>query len=234
MFLKILMVLDKLPFQVARTCALITGLTLVSATVAVAQQPSAPCAVEIPVYGPSGDRLSFQIESVSPKGNSNVNLLSIANDELRTTAKLDRISFSSRKVVGHNFEVTLRGPNGAVIKTSFMIASCRLRWSLFYGESETGADVWGIGVTGQLKGCTFDGDWWVRTVPAFGGHEGANLLDGYVESDGKFQVIHEAYGVRHFLIVGKGKEPLKVIGLNVTAGKETQAGVIDLKGLCPN
>ncbi|HKW65235.1 MAG TPA: hypothetical protein VJN89_21970 [Candidatus Acidoferrum sp.] len=234
MLLKTSKVLDKLPFQVARTCGLIAGLTLVSATVSVAQQPPAPCVVEIPVYGPSGDRLSFQIESVSPKGNSNVNLLSIANDELRTTAKLGRISFSSGKVVGHDFEVTLRGPNGALIKTSFKVASCRLRWSLFYGTSETGADVWGIDVTGQLKGCTFDGDWWVRTVPAFGGHEGANLLDGNVESDGKFRIIIEEYGVRHFLIIGKGKEPLKVIGLNVTSGKHAEAGVIELKGLCPN
>ena len=224
--------LAQLPFDVARTI-LVAALTLISAAVVAAQEPSAPCVVEIPVYGPSGDRLSFQIESVSPQGNANVNLLSVTNNELKTTAKLDRIAFSSGKIVGRSIEVTLRGPNSAVIKTSFMVASCRLRWSLFYGKSETGADVWGIGVTGQLKGCNFDGDWWVRAVPAFGGHDGANLIDGYVEGDGKFWLVLGNYGVRHFLVIGKGKEPIKVMGLNVTAGKAAQAGVINLKGLCP-
>jgi len=115
-----------------------------------------------------------------------------------------------------------------------VVASCRLRTSLFFGESDKGVDVSGVWVTGRLSGCKFVGDWWVRAAPMFGGHDRVHVVDGYVESDGTFWLVLEVYGVRHLLIVGKGKEPLKVIGVDVTIGQNIKLGVVDLSGQCPN
>jgi len=67
----------------------------------------------------------------------------------------------------------------------------------------------------------------------FGGHDRVHVVDGYVESDGAFWVVLEVYGVRHLLIVGKGKKPLKVIGVDVTIGQNIKLGVVDLSGQCP-
>ncbi len=67
----------------------------------------------------------------------------------------------------------------------------------------------------------------------FGGHDRVLVIDGYVQSDGAFWLVLDAYGVRHVLIIGKGREPVKVIGLDVTVGKKIDAGVIDLNGQCP-
>jgi len=199
-----------------------------------AQEPAPPCILEIPVYGPLGDRLPFHVKRVSPVQNKSLNLLAVPRDGVKTTSSGDRILFSSGKIVGRALEVTLESSKGTSIKTNFIVTSCRLRRSLFFGQSGTGVDASGIAVTGHLSGCKFDGDWWVRAAPAFGGHDRVHVIDGYVQSDGSFWLVLGDYGVRHHLIVGKGKDPIKVMGFDVTAGKKTDVGAVDLTHLCPN
>jgi len=205
---------------------------LLSATASKAQEPAPPCVVEVPVYSPSGYLLPFRVTRVTPSQDKASDLLSIGRVFKTTTANGYRVIFSSDKIVSREIEVTLQDPKRVTVKTHFVVTSCRLRRSVFLGQSDTAADVTGIGMTGQLKGCKFDGDWWVRAVPMFGGHDKVFVIDGYVHSDGNFWLVF-GYGVRHLLIIGKGKEPIKTIALDATGDKRIDAGIIDLNGLCP-
>jgi hypothetical protein len=210
------------------------GLLLSLAPHSLAQEPQPACVLEVPVYDPSGGRLAFRVIRVSPADHKDIDLLSTDHAEIRATASGDKIFFSSKRVVGREIQVTLQDPKGATVNTQFIVTSCRLRRSLFRGRSETGADVSGINVTGRLAGCNFEGDWWVRALPMFGGHDGSVFaVDGYVQPDGAFSMLLEDYGVRHLLVIGKGKQPSKVIGFDATAGKSADLGVINLSGTCP-
>ena len=210
------------------------ALFLLAALAAHAQEPPPPCILEVPVYGPFGDRLPFRVIRVTPENDKSLNLLSIERDGVKITSKGDRIFFSSNRIVGGRaIEVTLEGPKGARVTSRMIVTACRLRRSLFFGESDLGHHVSGVRVTGRLSGCKYDGDWWVRAMPMFGGHEGFPIADGYVESDGTFWLVVADYGVRQLLVIGKDKQPVKCIGFDVTIGKVSDVGVVDLSGQCP-
>jgi hypothetical protein len=191
------------------------------------------CIIDFPVYDPFGARLEFNVSRVSPEGNANINVLSAKPTIM--TSKGNQVFFSDRRLVGRTLVVLLDGPKGAQISTQTVITACRLRHSLFFGRSDAGPDVNGITVNGRLSGCRFVGDWWVRAVPIFGGHEGWGdyAVDGFVESDGSFTLVLGPLGVRRLLIIGHGKDPIKVVAIDVTQGKMADAGAIDLSKDCP-
>src|SRR5882762_8741444 len=117
---------------------------LLGPPLARSQEPKPPCILEIPVYGPLGDRLSFVVSRVTLEGDNSVNLLSVVRDGLKVTRSGDKIYFSSDRLVGGRaIDVTLEGPNGASVTSRLVVTSCRLRRSLFFGQSHTEADVWG-------------------------------------------------------------------------------------------
>jgi hypothetical protein len=199
-----------------------------------AQELQPPCIVDVPVYGPSGDPLPFKVVSVSPADGNTTNLLSVRRAGISTKNSDHTIFVSSKKLVGSPIQVTLQDGKGLTISARFVVTSCRLRHSIFQGESETGADVSGIEVAGRLAGCNFEGDWWVHAVPMFGGRNSSVFaVEGYVQNDGTFSLVLENYGVRHLLVVGKGKQPIKALGFDVTSGRATNLGVIDISGACP-
>jgi hypothetical protein len=194
---------------------------------------AADCVIEFPVYDPFGTRLAFKISRVSPQGNPKLNLLSATPPPF--TSKGDRVFFSNLSLIGRNLEVVLDGPKGAQVTARTPVTACRLRRSLFWGISDAGPDVNGIAVSGRLSGCQFGGDWWVRALPLFGGHEGEGnyTVDGYVESDGRFMLVLGPLGVRRLLIIGHAKDPVRAIAVDVTQGKPTDLGIIDISGACP-
>jgi hypothetical protein len=172
------------------------------------------------------------VTSVASTTDRSRNVLSVKGAGVKTAGDGRRIIFSSDRIVSREIEVTLQDPKGVTVKTNFVVSSCRLRRSLFVGQSDSGADVTGIDMTGQLIGCKFEGDWWVRVVPMFGGHDKVFVIDGYVRPDGNFWLVF-GYSFRHLLVIGKGKEAIKVIGIDVNAGKKIDPVVIDLTGNCP-
>jgi hypothetical protein len=198
-------------------------------------EPTPPCILDVPVYNPFGDRLLFKVISVAfTEGTRRMDILGRTVDGISTTSTADRIFFSSNRIVGARpIEVTLEGPNRVRISSKMIVTECRLRRSLFFGESNLGYDVTSIAIKGRLSGCQFVGDWWVRAMPMFGGHFGSALEDGFVESDGKFWLNAGTTGVRHLLVIGKGKQPIKVIGIDVTVGDNPDLGVVDLAAVCP-
>jgi hypothetical protein len=115
-----------------------------------------------------------------------------------------------------------------------MLVDCQQRNSLRYGQEFDGFDVAWSTISGHLSGCQFTGDWWVRAMPMFGGPGAAWAYDGHIRSDGKFSISGNMPGVRHMIVVGKDKQPIRVIAVDVTVGiAENEAGSVDLTGLCP-
>jgi hypothetical protein len=222
--------------DVAKLIVMQLALVLVTVVAAEAQEPPPPCTLDVPVYSPTGSQLPFRITRVTSANEKNRNLLSIISSEIQVSKDGTRISFQSNRIVGREIEVSLQGPQGSVETTRVIVTSCRMRRSIFHGQLATGADVSGIDVTGRLSGCKFDGDWWVRAVPMFGRNDGihrSDPVDGHVDSDGTFWLVLGDYGVRHAMIIGKGQVPIKVVGFDVTAGRNTDLGSVDVKGLCP-
>lgn len=236
MFLTSCVSLWRHPHRGFRLLIVILVPILLHPAICEAQEPPAPCIVDVPVYGPSGDLLLFRVTRVTAKEDPATNVLSLKGAGVKTTRDGRGVIFSSDRIVSREIEITLKDPKGVTVITHFVVTSCRLRRSIFHGQLETGADVSGTGVTGRLSGCKFDGDWWVRAIPMFGGNDGiggSNAVDGYVNSDGSFWLFLGDYGVRHAMIIGRGKSPLKVIAFDLTTGKHTDLGSVDLKGLCP-
>lgn len=200
-----------------------------------AAEPPPPCILDVPVYDPHGNRLPFNVVGLTVEvEGSKTELLGKEIDGIRITSKGDRVFFSSARIIGTGpIEVTLESSKRDLIKTKVYIAACRLRRSLFYGQSDLGYDVTSVFIRGRFSGCRFTGDWWVRAMAMFGGHLGSALEDGYVESDGAFWLYVGATGVRRLLVIGKGKQPIRVVGFDVTVGKEHDIGNIDLSGSCP-
>ncbi len=199
-----------------------------------ATEPSLPCVLEVPVYDPFGTRLAFAVVGVTLADNRKIDLLAAKVDGMATVVRGEKVLFSSRRIVGGAaIEVTLQGPRGARISDRMVITDCRLRRSLVYGQADRGLDVWRTLVTGRLVGCRLEGDWWVSALPMFGGHQGVQKVDGHIEVDGTFRLGLGTWGVRHVVLVGKDKHPVRAFGIDVVVGKDVDIGVIDLRGSCP-
>ncbi len=198
-------------------------------------QRASSCFLEMPVYDPFGNRLSFRVVRVAIKnGGVRTDLLGKTVDGITIRSAGDRVLFSSDRIVGKRpIEVTLEGPQSRRVTSEVYPTTCRQRRSLFYGQSDTGATVAFIQIKGRLSGCTIDRDWWVRATPMFGGHDGTTAEDGYVEADGTFSLEVAALGVRRILVIGRGRHPVKAVGVDVTVGRPTDVGLISLAGLCP-
>jgi hypothetical protein len=147
------------------------------------------CAIQFAVYDPAGNSLDFRVTRVSAEKGDKVNLLWA--DPKIMTARGNVLLFSDRKILGRSLEVLLEGPKSVKLSRTVVVTACRLRLPIFFGVSDLGSDVNGIFVEGRLSGCSFTGDWWVRAVPMFGGHEGwADYpVDAFVESDGSFSLV---------------------------------------------
>jgi hypothetical protein len=232
MLLKVYMAQQRYSGQTMWIFIPVIFLLLIHIQVCRAQEPQAPCVVDIPVYSPSGTILPFRVTEVNTSGEKTVNLLTEKNAGVKITNNGRTIVFSSERIISRNIDVVLKSPTALTLTTRITVTSCRLRRSLFIGQSDVKADVTGIGLTGKLKGCSFGGDWWVRAVPMFGGHDKDFVIDGYVNSSGEFWLVF-AYSVRHILIIGKGNDPVKVLAVDVLTDKRIDAGTIDLSGQCP-
>lgn len=190
-----------------------------------------PCVLELPVYGPKGDRLPFRVVEVRAEGGRGPNILSLKLKEM--WAKEERLYFTERALLGRVLEVTLEDARGGRISESIFLTQCTQRASLRYGSSEAYGDVYANVIRGRLTGCRFDRDWWVRAFPMFGAVAPIAALEGYVFPDGSFELSGQMEGERHIVVFGKGKQPVRAIGVDVTNAQVANAGEIDLRGACP-
>jgi hypothetical protein len=86
-------------------------------------------------------------------------------------------------------------------------------------------------VHGRIIGCELKGYWWVRIVPMSRGAQ-EPVIVGTVQRDGMFSVSGIMIQSRYLLVVGKEKEPLKVLGIEVQPEKDNDIGAMNLSGEC--
>ncbi len=110
---------------------------------------------------------------------------------------------------------------------------CPQRVSLRFGVADAYGDVSFQTVRGRLSGCKFTGDWWIRAMPMFGTYSPPMPVEGWIQEDGSFSISGQMDGERYIVIIGKAKSPLKTVGIDVTAGRAADAGVIDMSSACP-
>jgi hypothetical protein len=169
--------------------------------------------VDLPVYNETGDRLEFTIVQVSPSDNANLNLLTVRPKDIK--AAHGQLRLLNRQLLNRVIVVTLKNSAGVKITRQIFLMQCSQRVSLRVGASEAYGDFAFETLTGRFTGCSFTGDWWVRATNMFGSSSSPSPLEASVERDGSFSLSGQMNGERHLLVVGKAKEPLKVINFYI-------------------
>lgn len=112
------------------------------------------------------------------------------------------------------------------------LASCLQRQTVFLGRLGYEMADAGYSISrGRLKGCEFDGDWWVRVDPLFG--PGSSYESDVEPETGLFTVVSATW-VRHVVLVGKGGSPVKAFTIDGNAYPPEDLGSFDLGGDCPS
>jgi len=97
----------------------------------------------------------------------------------------------------------------------------------------TGDVAWSV-IKGRINGCTLAGDWWIRAVPMFGSQDSPIIHEGFINlSDGAFWIPSSIHGERHIIVIGRDKEPLKVLAFDAAEGGKNDVGAVDLSNSCP-
>src|SRR6266542_320310 len=146
-------------------------LPLLAVLSSCARGESLPCSLDVPVYGPKGERLQFSITAVRPEGQENLNLLTVREKEYHVEAKGDRLYFQHALIGKARLQLVLENQRGAKILTRIGLMHCQQRTSVEYGGIReglgTGDVAWSV-IRGRITGCRVVGDWWIRAMPMFG------------------------------------------------------------------
>ena len=202
---------------------------------AVSQSLSASsCQVELVVVNGYGDPLEFTISRVVPSGKrldllthpellnfapTNKHVLVFSKDTYAFLSPLDLFLRTSGQKFPNMHRVT--------------VTDCPQRITIVTEPSLVGPnDSVGTLVVGKIQGCKMKGDWWVKVYPMFGSEKTDAAVEGTVRLDGTFRASGFMGGQRSLLVVGRGKEPIEVIGANIYTGKINQLGTIDLTNRC--
>lgn len=195
------------------------------------------CVVDFPVYDATGNRLDFKVTRVSPVDDDSLNLLQMQLPKPYGTAVTgSRVAFilpDPREIMGRAVVVTLANSDGVTLTTRGVIMRCPQRMSVRYGEAEALGDLAWVTATGRATGCRFEGDWWVRAMPMFGTSLGAWVAEGQIGADGSFTISGGMKGERHIVVLGKGKQPVRAVGIDITVGGTNNIGTVDLSDFCP-
>ncbi len=191
------------------------------------------CVLELPVYDSVGNRLDFKVTRLSPEGNAQTNLLSTSIPGFNVRVAAERVSFSDRSLLGRVILATLEGAGRRKVVQRVFLMQCPQRVSIRYGESEAYGDFTYVTIRGHASGCRFDGDWWVRAMPMFGAPSSPGALEGYIQSDGAISLSGQMSGERHIVVIGRDKQPVKTLAIDVVVGGKNAIGEVDLSSSCP-
>jgi hypothetical protein len=213
-------------------CSFLAWWVLLGAIYASGQ--SVPCSAELPVYGPKGEKLDFKIVAVTPEGDT-TNLLGAGGKAYHVASKGIRLYFPKSMIGARPLRVVLADDKGTRITARVPLTGCNQRFSQRRGILDTGADVAWSTARGRLIGCTWNGDWWIRAFPMFGGtNVGVYYAEAPVDArDGSFTVEISSLGERFLFVVGKDRDPLHVFAADFVSGGKNDLGQMDLSGRCP-
>ena len=219
--------------QLAKTFLLFAlAFSLLQDGSSLAADPDNICAVQIPVYGATGEKLPFRIARVTPPEREDINLLSVRAPEGKLALSGDRLLFP-KGLLGRSVRITLEDNKGYRTRRILPLVACRQRISFRIVPSGNPPDVYVTTAKGRLSGCTFSGDWWVRGMPMFGAFNEQAVFEGLVELDGTFSLSGSMQGERHLVVIGKDRQPVRTIAVNVVEGEDNDIGTVDLTGSCP-
>ena len=207
----------------------------ITGPLACAVEDRPPCFVDLPVYDATGNRLPFRVISVAARGDGKeVDLTREPNREDRLRIEGSRVYFPRRAITGYRVRVVLEDAQGNRVVKRIPLLACRQQAPLQFGQLDTGADVGWTVVSGRLIGCQLSADWWVRAMPIFTGPDHAASYVGYVDpKNGSFWLAVQK-GVRHIIVIGAGRDPVKTLAANVTVGVKNDIGVVNLEDSCPD
>lgn len=191
------------------------------------------CTLQLPVYDPTGARMQFRIVHVSPPKRQDLNLVDLGGSGLRVVGSGDTLEMPV-EMVSRTILVSLEGRQRERLEREITILSCEQRTSSVFGQAECGADNYAETVKGKLVGCSFAGDWWVKSMPMFEVLvPGSMLSEAGVRTDGSFTLTGGMNGMRQIIVIGRGKEPVKTLAFNLGKGcGDRNIGTIDLRGAC--
>lgn len=191
------------------------------------------CFVHVPMFDAVGNGIPVTLREARIAGQRNVNLLNSADGGVRITSEGDLIRFP-RGLIGAVIELDLQVNRRLTTRRKVTLMDCRQRTSLQHGQLDSGADVRASRLKGRLVGCSLSDEWWIRAMPLFGGHEDPASYEGFIDpSNGSFSLVASLRGERHIIVIGRNKDPVKVIAANVEVGGMNDLGTIQLSGLCP-
>lgn len=209
--------------------AFLIGFLEIAGFCAAAERPK-QCRLELPVYDAHGNRLRYTLHSVKARG---VDLLKMTDPKFRVLAGTDLLMVPET-LVSRLTELDLGLQIGSrVVERAVKLLGCPQKVSIVDGS--LAADAVGTSlVVGRLTGCDLSGDWWIRAAPMFGIRMNRDHHEGVISpTDGRITMISSFDGVRHMVIVGKAKLPVKALAIDITEGGANDLGVIDLKDACP-
>ena len=194
---------------------------------------AASCQVELVVLNGYGDPLEFTVSRVVPSGRS-IDLLT--HPDLLNFAPTNKhilVFYKDTYAFLSPLDLFLRTSGQKLLsKHTVSVTNCPQRITIVTDSLVGPNDSVGTLVFGKIQGCKITGDWWVRVYPMFGSEKTDAAVEGTVQKDGSFQASGYMGGQRSLLIVGRGKEPVEVIGLNIYTGKINQIGTVDLTNRC--
>lgn len=191
------------------------------------------CEAYLPVYGAAGDLLPSRVTGVFATNNPKAaNLL--FERRIKITVRGNKLDFPAEAVDRSIFiDIELVGRRYVIERSILFLGACQMLRSYQIGILNAGiGDSSSESVSGRLIGCTDYTGWWIRAVPMFGELKN-ELFEGRVLTDGRFIVFGNTDGRRFALMIGKGKEIIKSIGVNIVAVGVNKTGDIDVSGLCP-
>jgi hypothetical protein len=197
------------------------------------------CEVEIKAYSGFGDQVEFKILKLV-HSESKVDLLRhpeivdfFPNNKSILRFKLPTYAFRGT----FDLQLELRGQKAESIGLkrqthTISIGGCPQRVTLVVSGLMGPEDSVGTRVIGSVKGCKFDGDWWVKLYPMFGTEKTDAAVEGTIQANGSFSATGYMGGQRSLLIVGRGKDPLKMVALDIYTGKTNVVNPLDLSSVC--
>lgn len=191
--------------------------------------------VDVPVYDAAGNRIPWTVEHVAPTQY----LERDSKDPGWLASQGFRPRVSGNQISGlpaGQYAIRLRGPNGQMVRRTITVFyACKQRAAqvvdLSAPEGSIGDSAHGA-VKGRFTNCRFSGDWWVRLVQMHGNSEPS--FEGVINSAGEFEIPGYFRPARYMLVLGFGKEPLFVTGVNLrNNGDVISLAPMDAGRVCP-
>ena len=190
------------------------------------------CIAEVVSYSPDGERLPFKLVSMRLVMHKDIELLGNRVDGMRAVQEGSKIHFSGRSLIGMpDVELAFREPGGRMLRTRRPLPACGARVSVISFGLIVGRELSVIRAKGELAGCSsFGSEWWIKVVPLFG--ETGPQVEAFVERTGRFNLVLPPAPIRQCILVGRGKEIIKALAIDIHLEVEIDLGRIHVDGAC--